>query len=82
MSYIEAQPVDRVHSRVGFDLGRRGGLILVSGVMIVAVVSDLRAVNAGLPRVVADKDELLAAQEALLVAQRAQLSDQGRMLRL
>jgi transposase len=45
-------------------------------------VSDLRAVNARLRQVVADKDELIAAQEMLLAAQREQLSNQDQMLRL
>jgi transposase len=45
-------------------------------------VSDLRAVNARLRRVAADKDELIAAQEALVFAQAEQLSHQDQMLRM
>ena len=43
-------------------------------------MSDLRAVNARLRRVVADKDELIAARDALLVVQREQLADQGALI--
>jgi transposase len=43
-------------------------------------VSDLRAVNARLRQVLADKDELIASQDTLLGMQRNQLADQDEQL--
>lgn len=45
-------------------------------------MSDLRAVNARLRQVIADKDELVASQDALIQAQGKQLATQAELIEL